>query len=292
MLKIQPYDPRWKDLFKEEKILIQENIGMAYPLYHIGSTSVEGLPAKPIIDMILSVPCLVDFDPKPLVSCGYEDRGEMVIPFRRVFQKKALTGERTHFVHVFEEGDPQIQRNLSFQKHLRENSSSLKAYAILKQNLVQEFGGEKSFWNYTKKKSDFIESCLRKEKFNSLVFNRAYSDSEWEAFHNLHKAFLLQERKDFPKQPEKDEILSNTSSCFILTLEGKVIGAFWALHEKDTVFIRTFCTKAAEPVPSYALFMIEKWAAYRGASFLQTKIGEKPKSLRPLKELVGFTPTK
>lgn len=70
------------------------------------------------------------------------------------------------------------------------------------------------------------------------------------------------------------------------------MGAFWVEHKEQTVFLRTFSLDPSfsdfKRASTYALFMIEKWAAFRGASFLEGCNFGKRKSIRPLKNLLGF----
>lgn len=88
--------------------------------HHIGSTSVYGLPAKPIIDIMPVVRDIeaVDHSNSAFEQIGYECMGEYGIPGRRYLRKGKV--ERTHHVHIFEESNAHdIQRHLAVRDYLR-----------------------------------------------------------------------------------------------------------------------------------------------------------------------------
>src|SRR3546814_8745866 len=87
---------------------------------HIGSTSIPGIHAKPIIDMlaVTSDLSLLDGCESRIASLGYEALGEFGIPGRRYFRKDNSTGERTHKIHAFRTGSPKITRHLQFRDYL------------------------------------------------------------------------------------------------------------------------------------------------------------------------------
>jgi len=102
-IEVVDFQSSWADDFNREKALIcnalsKENV---VGVHHIGSTSVEGLCAKPIIDILLEVKCLSELDEQSYLmeSLGYLAKGEFGIPGRRYFQKGGV--QRTHQVHAF-----------------------------------------------------------------------------------------------------------------------------------------------------------------------------------------------
>ena len=132
-IEIAPYDPAWRELFEIERQLISEALGaIALDVHHIGSTSVPGLAAKPIIDIILEVSSLEDLDQREsaLASLGYESKGEYGIERRRFFPKGG--GERTHHIHAFKAGDPHVVRHLAFRDYLRAHPAISREYEALK----------------------------------------------------------------------------------------------------------------------------------------------------------------
>src|SRR5579862_3217593 len=140
MVKVLPYDPEWPHLFTKEAELIKDALGQnCIAIHHIGSTAVPGLSAKPVIDIIPVVKDILQVDKAILAmeKLGYEAKGEFGVPFRRYFQKAHHL--RTHHVHIFEEGNPEIERHIKFRDWMRTHDNDREAYAKLKLQLAQQF---------------------------------------------------------------------------------------------------------------------------------------------------------
>ena len=100
------YNPIWKKKYEQEALLIKEIFAdNLIAIYHIGSTSVDGLAAKPIIDIMVVVRSLVKVDniAKDLLKIGYEYLGEFGIAGRRYLCKGK--DEQTHHIHIFQADD-------------------------------------------------------------------------------------------------------------------------------------------------------------------------------------------
>lgn len=85
---LEPYNPAWPAQFAEEEKRVREVLGdVALAVHHIGSTSVPGLAAKPVIDMLIEVSGLSALDDCNAVmqALGYTPRGEYGIPGRRYY---------------------------------------------------------------------------------------------------------------------------------------------------------------------------------------------------------------
>ena len=158
IIKFVPYNPEWPKLFIKEANHIQGALGKnCICIHHIGSTSVPGLSAKPVIDMMPVVRDItqVNESNSAMQELGYEAKGEYGIPFRRYFQKGAEP--RTHQAHVFEEGNPEIERHLKFCEWMRLHPDDRDAYAKLKQELAQQHP------------NDIIAYCLGKDAFMAEI---------------------------------------------------------------------------------------------------------------------------
>ena len=135
------YDPAWPLEFEREASRIRGALGEnCLEVYHIGSTSVPGLAAKPIIDILPVVRSLeaVDAAKDSLEALGYEYLGEFGIPGRRYLRKGG--DERTHHVHVFaEENAEAIERHLAVSAYLRAHADEARAYGELKRALAARF---------------------------------------------------------------------------------------------------------------------------------------------------------
>lgn len=157
---IVPYDDKWPEMFETESLLIKTLLGaVAVSVHHIGSTSVPGLSAKPIIDILVEVTDINELDAYNLamVSAGYISRGENGIPGRRYFIKGG--GQRSHQVHAFAIGDLQVLRHLIFRDYLRKNRDIAGEYAEIKYSAA--LLSQNDVHRYSALKADFIAHHLR-----------------------------------------------------------------------------------------------------------------------------------
>ncbi|CAJ1001462.1 MULTISPECIES: GrpB family protein [Brevibacillus] len=137
-VEVVAYDDRWPELFREEAAKIREALGGAVrDIHHIGSTSVPGMAAKPIIDILVEVDRIENVDARSsrMESLGYEARGENGIPGRRYFCKGG--DKRTHHVHVFQQGSGEVIRLLAFREYLTAHPAEAAAYRGLKLRLAE-----------------------------------------------------------------------------------------------------------------------------------------------------------
>ena len=120
-ITVVDHQPLWEKKYQEESRLIQDILtDNCIAVYHIGSTSVKGLAAKPIIDMMVAVRSLeqVDRVAKSFLNIGYEYLGEFGMPGRRYLRKGGV--ERTHQIHIFQMDDwYNIGRHLAFRHYMR-----------------------------------------------------------------------------------------------------------------------------------------------------------------------------
>lgn len=198
-IEVVPYNSAWPTMFEEEATRIRQAIGdNCIDVHHIGSTSVPGLAAKPVIDIIVAVKNTTD-SIHALESIGYTYKGEMHIPFRFYFNK---TESIKFHLHVYEAGNPEIELNLTFTNYLRNNPDACSEYAALKAQLLlrkESFQKDPSrFSGYTLGKHDFIRRILQKAGFNRTRLMHCLHDYEWE----MAKAF--RQRYFFDKIPITD----------------------------------------------------------------------------------------
>lgn len=138
---VTEYNPLWLKMFdiEAEKIkrILKKN---CIAIHHIGSTSVVGLAAKPIIDIMPIVHNLEDVDRVALEfeKIGYEYMGEFGISGRRYLRKGG--DERTHQIHIFSEDNTvDIERHLVVRDYLRTHKAVCEEYATLKKELAQKY---------------------------------------------------------------------------------------------------------------------------------------------------------
>lgn len=109
-------------------------------VHHIGSTSIAGMSAKPIIDLIPVTRSLTLLDgaQHELEALGYEWLGEFGLPGRRYLRRDFADGTRQVQLHCYENGSPEITRHLAFRDLLRRDAASHRAYAERKQHCLEK----------------------------------------------------------------------------------------------------------------------------------------------------------
>jgi GrpB-like predicted nucleotidyltransferase (UPF0157 family) len=147
-IAISDYDPAWPALYVREADRIRRLLGTAVVrLEHAGSTSVPGLPAKPIIDLVLEVPDSADEDAyvPVLEAAGYVLR----IREPEWFEHRLFKGPDTNInLHVFSRGCSETERMLAFRDWLRADDADRALYARAKRELAQRD------WKYTQQYAD------------------------------------------------------------------------------------------------------------------------------------------
>ncbi len=127
-------------------------------IHHIGSTAIPGIRAKPVIDMLAVVTDVAQVDERNsgLQALGYEAMGEFGIPGRRYFRKDDVGGNRTHQIHAFQIGSPQIERHLAFRDFMKAHREFADQYDALKEKLADLHPNDIA--GYTAGKDEFIKA--------------------------------------------------------------------------------------------------------------------------------------
>ena len=158
LVVLKPYDPRWARLFEQEERLIRTGLGpLAVDVQHVGSTSVPGLAAKPILDIAVGVHHLGDAlrCKVPLERLGYEHAPWAGLDENVVFGKGR---PRTHLVHVVEYAGEGWRAYIQFRDALRGSPELRREYEALKQDLAARYPEARSA--YTEAKGAFIQTVL------------------------------------------------------------------------------------------------------------------------------------
>lgn len=161
-INVVNYQDQWKTIFKQEAQRIQAVFGDELTdIYHIGSTSVERLKAKPIIDMMPVVKNIerIDRYNSQMREIGYEVLGEFGIKERRFFRKGHE--ERTHHIHVFQADNyTDIDRHVAVRDYLRSHPYEAVRYGNVKEKLARQFPEDTE--SYINEKEAFVKN-LEKE---------------------------------------------------------------------------------------------------------------------------------
>jgi GrpB-like predicted nucleotidyltransferase (UPF0157 family) len=160
IVRVVPHDLRWAALFAEEAARLRSALGDAViAIEHVGSTSVPGLPAKPILDLAASVPSLpaaAELIPV-LRSLGYEHKPDPDLP-ERMYLVKGPPKRRTHHLSLAEPGSRFWRQHLLFRDLLRADPSLAGEYARLKQDLARRYPTDRPA--YQAGKQAWIEAAI------------------------------------------------------------------------------------------------------------------------------------
>jgi GrpB-like predicted nucleotidyltransferase (UPF0157 family) len=155
---ISDYNPEWPERFRQEKERIRVALGeAALSIEHIGSTSVPGLAAKPIVDILLVVE---DSGEEAAYLPALEEAGYVLRVREPDFHEHRMfrTPEKDVHVHVFSAGSPEIERYLLLRDRLRQNERERELYAQTKHELV------KRDWltmeHYAEAKTEVVEGII------------------------------------------------------------------------------------------------------------------------------------
>jgi GrpB-like predicted nucleotidyltransferase (UPF0157 family)/broad-specificity NMP kinase len=177
-VKLASHNPKWKELFKEEKRLLKRTFGdVVIAIEHIGSTAIPGIPAKPIIDMDVGVKSLkiARNMKEKFEKLGYKHRPFMPgrtkeeLKWQELYVKGSEE-KRTFHAHVTVYGNDYWKNDLLFCAYLRKNPARAKQYAKLKQALVKKYGKDRR--KYTKNKEQFIRETLQLAKRRFFIIIR------------------------------------------------------------------------------------------------------------------------
>ncbi|WP_338324940.1 GrpB family protein [Metabacillus mangrovi] len=161
---MEKYQERWPREFEAEKKALsgalKEDI---LSIEHIGSTSVPGLAAKPILDIAAGVTDLraAELYIGPLKEFGYEFVHHPHFPQRRFF-RRGEWGAGTHHLHLYVYQSESWNNQILFRDYLRNNSDAMREYERLKVELARKYASDRTA--YTEGKGPFVEGILAKAK--------------------------------------------------------------------------------------------------------------------------------
>ena len=143
------YSPDWPLAFEREAKLWAQRLGdHLLAIHHVGSTAVPGLAAKPVIDLLPVVRQIevVDSFTESLEADGYRPWGEYGLAGRRLFTKEH-EGTRTHNVHIYGEGNEEIERHVAFCEYLKRHPQACDEYARLKRAVYAQHPADIAAYN-------------------------------------------------------------------------------------------------------------------------------------------------
>jgi GrpB-like predicted nucleotidyltransferase (UPF0157 family) len=179
-VQIVEYDPQWPLEFERLKGVLWNTLGeLAESIEHVGSTSVPGLAAKPILDVDVVIgsrqqlPAVVE----KLAGLGYVHVGDQGIAGREALDRLGRDVPRDgagwpwmeHHLYVCARDSRELARHLFFRDYLRQNPQARDEYAALKRDLARRFRDEREA--YTQAKTAFVEGVLG-DRLRNLVFDK------------------------------------------------------------------------------------------------------------------------
>lgn len=164
IVELVDYDEQWNEEYKKEEELLKSVLAdKIIEIHHIGSTSIRGLKAKPVIDILVVIKSLEEISEieTMLKPYDYENRGQQGVSDRYFFAK-GPEDARSHYVHFVEPNSNTYYNQVYFKKYLLEHPEYIKKYCDLKQELATKYADERP--KYTKGKTDFITNVIKLAK--------------------------------------------------------------------------------------------------------------------------------
>lgn len=155
---VLPYDEQWEQDFLKIKAELAAALGpLATGIEHVGSSSVRGLSAKPIIDIdvVIKEDAVLAEAVSALEVIGYRHEGDLGIVGREAFSYEGKEHLKAHHLYVCPEASPELKRHLAFRDHLRSHPDAVHAYSRVKEEGARLYPDD--IERYIEHKSPFIE---------------------------------------------------------------------------------------------------------------------------------------
>ena len=267
-VEIKPYDPSWPNIFKAEAALIKEALGdNCIEIHHVGSTSVPGLAAKPVIDMIPVVRdiMLVDAANPKMAALGYEIKGEYGMLFRRYFKKIVAN------IHVYEQGSGEIDRCIKFRDWMCTHKADQDEYAQLKQALAEKYPHD--ILSYCFGKDAFVAAIDKKTGFSGLRVVKALTPTEWNSAKHFRDTYFfgphgIEDPYTWTFNHSEHAHLVLYQACEII---GYVHIQFWPDQRAAIRIIAVDENKRNQNAGSQFLALIEKWLKSLGVKSIHAE---------------------
>jgi GrpB-like predicted nucleotidyltransferase (UPF0157 family) len=163
IVEILDYDPAWVERFVEQRARLDTLLApwLGGPVEHVGSTSVPGLPAKPIVDILAPVKSLSDAEAAlpALAGEGWLFWPEDPNRHYRLWLLRPQPTARTHHLQLIEQDHPDATALIAFRDALRRDDALRASYAALKERLAAQYRTDRNA--YSNAKADFVRSVLR-----------------------------------------------------------------------------------------------------------------------------------
>jgi len=159
-VELMSYTTEWANEFKKEKAILEKLLhGYALAIEHVGSTSIPGLSAKPVLDIAVAVKDLDTLRKLiPLLSENGYEVTDSIDTKEEIFARKGISELCTHYIHLEVIGNTYWKNHILFRDYLLQHPEVIKEYEALKQKLSTEHKEERE--KYTSAKNEFIQRFL------------------------------------------------------------------------------------------------------------------------------------
>ena len=168
-VQLETYNTEWRQMYLDEEKKLKELLGdNVLEIVHVGSTSIVGLSAKPIIDIMITVNNLEDvlnFKHLFTTELGYDFRDDGGIKGEYLV-RKGKEEARTHFIHIISKDNIRYDEFTMFKAYLNKHPERVKAYQELKEALADKYSNDRK--SYTSMKKSFIDETLELYKKENI----------------------------------------------------------------------------------------------------------------------------
>lgn len=169
-VRLEPYNPEWRELFEREKSALKEVLGDKFiAAEHVGSTAIPGMKAKPILDLMLAISDLENWEwvKEPLAKLSYEFRRDFRKEQGHILFVKGSEENRTHYLKITEPNSDFWTEHILFRDYLVNNAQYCEEYQNLKEKLFDTHAGNRE--PYTKGKEEFVRKILKLAGFKGKI---------------------------------------------------------------------------------------------------------------------------
>ena len=290
---VMPYDEAWADDFIKIRDEIKEVLGtLAMRIEHVGSTSVRGLSAKPIIDIDVVIRDRQALEKviSALAEIGYRHEGDLGIAGREAFKYDGKEHLRKHHLYVCTRDCAELKRHIAFRDYLRSHPEAVREYSRIKEEGAKLYPDDMD--KYIEYKSPWIQQIY--EKMNTAFLIRKADENDIPALRILYR---LLEEDGVRYQPEHFVIGertaeffrgifdSNTQDILVADIDGEAIGfvhcmiipqkKVCCLKPQTVVYLQDLCVREDlrdKGIGSVLMRAAKDYGKEKGADFIRTQV--------------------
>ncbi len=290
---VMPYDEAWADDFIKIRDEIKAALGdLALRIEHVGSTSVRGLSAKPIIDIdvVIRDRKVLDEVISALGTIGYRHEGDLGIAGREAFKYDGKEHLRKHHLYVCTQDASELKRHIAFRDYLRSHPAAVREYSRIKEEGAKLYPEDMD--KYIEYKSPVIQEIYEKMNTDFLIRKANINDIP-----ELRILYRLLEEDGVRYQPEHfvigertEELFrgifdSDTQDILVADIDGVAIGFVHCmiipqkkvscLKPQTVVYLQDLCVREDmrdKGIGSVLMRAAKDYGKEKGADFIRTQV--------------------